>query len=655
MTSVGRSMSNKNASRMLAGFFECYSKVWRPRGSYINVKHFSASSIHRKKIRKILDKSQPLEPARTRFAPSPTGFLHLGSLRTAIFNYLWAKKTGGQFILRIEDTDRKRTVAGAEKRLCDDLRWAGLHWDEGPDVGGRYRPYNQSSRNDLYQYHANELLQTGHAYRCFCPSKQDAQQSSEPTEIGARIGGCSSDCKSLPKGEVQDRVQQGQPSVVRFNSKQERVIWKDFVYGEIHVKGDSGSKMFNSIADTVLMKTDGTPTYHLANVVDDHDMRITHVIRGTEWMPSTALHVALYEAFRWQPPLFSHVSLLTDEGHNKLSKRNFDVDVASLIQKHGLLPEALVNYLVLLGWSNPDKNDVKSIQELTDIFDLKFTKGDTVVTTEKLFYLQKQHARRRIIAAGSDPSQSHLLDLLVQYLQKPAKVSKWDREVKREILGNRDVDLYLRSILLIDPGTYDTPRRYLDENNYFFRRAKAKTTRQCASPATESEFISPDEATQADSLEDGGSFTTTSASLSNQTLDLTYPAEVRQMVEQIVENDKVKKALSLWHNERKSLPRNAHELHEIIAGAAVTCQNVLFDLMVAHATRVLKEKGADTEGESFVLKKTPEYKAMNVDFHKYLRSLISGRSEAGPSTFRVMAVLGYEESVRRVREQSSVT
>lgn len=166
---------------------------------------------------------------------------------------------------------------------------------------------------------------------------------------------------------MQDRVNQGQPSVVRFNSKQERVIWKDLVYGEIYVKADSGSKMFNSIADTVLMKTDGTPTYHLANVVDDHDMRITHVIRGTEWMPSTALHVALYEALRWQPPLFSHVSLLTDEGHNKLSKRNFDVDVASLIQKHGLLPEALVNYLVLLGWSNPDKNDVKSMQELTDI------------------------------------------------------------------------------------------------------------------------------------------------------------------------------------------------------------------------------------------------------------------------------------------------
>ncbi|KAF2225992.1 hypothetical protein BDZ85DRAFT_192331 [Elsinoe ampelina] len=431
MTILICSSSEILRSRTAGAARRCVSSATRPcmtawtRGSTASTRLISQG----KRVRKVFDKSQAITPARTRFAPSPTGFLHLGSLRTAIFNYLWAKKTGGQFILRVEDTDRKRTVVGAEKRLFEDLRWAGLQWDEGPEIGGKYRPYNQSKRNDLYQYHANELLDSGHAYRCFCPAGRHSAGSAEPTEIGAKLGGCSGDCKGLSKGDIQDRLDKKTTFVVRFQSHQDRIVWNDLVYGDIVNKADSGSKMFNSIADTVLVKSDGTPTYHLANVVDDHDMKITHVIRGTEWMPSTPLHVALYHAFQWQPPLFAHVSLLTDEGHNKLSKRNFDVDVASLIQKYGLMPESLVNYLVLLGWSNPDKKDVKNMKELVDVFDLKFTKGDTVVTTEKLFFLQRQHAMRRVKEAISDPDASHRLDVLLAYLREQTKVMNWQPQM----------------------------------------------------------------------------------------------------------------------------------------------------------------------------------------------------------------------------------
>ncbi|PNS17619.1 glutamate-tRNA ligase [Sphaceloma murrayae] len=550
---------------------------------------------------------------------------------------------------------RKRTVEGAEQRLYEDLKWAGLDWDEGPGVGGKYKPYNQSSRKELYDYYAKHLLGSGYAYRCFCPSSQQQGSIAEPTEIGAKIGGCPSDCKSLSETEVSELMHSKRPFVIRFRSQQNPIVWNDLVYGAIKMKADSGSKMFNSIADTILMKSDGSPTYHLANVVDDHDMKITHVIRGTEWMSSTALHVALYEAFRWNPPTFAHVSLLTDEGHNKLSKRNFDVDVASLVSKFGLLPEALVNYLVLLGWSNPTKMDVKTVEELVDIFDLKFTKGDTVVTMEKLFFLQKQHARRRIMAAATNADQTNQLDLLVDYLQRPAKVSAWDPTTRDEILGGRDVRLYLQSILLIDSGTYETPRRYLDENNYFFKRAKPRNARP-ENGSTETmkggqENFDPRDAHISDDGETLTFMASTAKPISLRDLELTYPAEVKQMVEEIVKNDKVKETLSLWHDPAKSLPDNARDLHDIIAGAATTCQNILHGLLIRYVARVRDEAGLTSEGETSEMKKTPEYKTMAVDFHKYLRSLLSGRSKAGPSTFRVMAVLGYEESRRRIEEQ----
>ncbi|KAF4551127.1 Glutamate--tRNA ligase-like protein [Elsinoe fawcettii] len=598
--------------------------------------------IHQKRVRKVFDISQTLTPARTRFAPSPTGFLHLGSLRTAVFNYLWAKRTGGQFILRVEDTDRKRTVSGAEKRLCEDLKWAGLEWDEGPGVGGRYRPYNQSARNELYQYHANELIDTGHAYRCFCPASMPTADNTEPTEVGAKLGGCSGDCKGYSQSDITERIERKDTFVVRFNSQQDRIIWSDVVYGEIMNKADSGSKMFNSIADTVLVKSDGTPTYHLANVVDDHDMKITHVIRGTEWMPSTPLHVALYEAFRWQPPLFAHVSLLTDEGHNKLSKRNFDVDVGSLVQKYGLMPESLVNYLVLLGWSNPDKKDVKSMQELIDVFDLKFTKGDTVVSFEKLFFLQRQHAMRRVKEAISSPEASNKLDLLVGYLRDHAKVKDWHPQMRKQILGNRTVDMYLQSILVIDPGNYETPRRYLHENNYFFRRA---AYREAVEDANQEPPL-PDNRAESTSPFDRPD----SGRPVSREIELTFGKEVKQLVDEIIDHQVIRDSLALWNRPQEDVPRNVKELHDQLAQAAQPCQDILNALLIGKVSHVLRAKGAEIGDESIAtLKKTAEWKQMTVDFHKYLRSRLSGRIDGGPSTFRVMAVLGYEESRLRIK------
>lgn len=345
----------------------------------------------------------PLSPARTRFAPSPTGNLHLGSVRTALFNYLLAKATKGQFLLRIEDTDAKRTIPGAEEKLYEDLTWAGLQWDEGPLVGGPHGPYRQSQRLALYQAQIALLLDSDHAYRCFCTPQRLDEFNRIRHEKGLPLG-YDRKCTHLSKAEAEERAYAGQQHVIRFRSPSAWPKYQDLIFG----RSGHGEHVFRSLLldesvypDSILIKSDGYPTYHWANVCDDHDMQITHVVRGSEWMSSTPLHVALYQSLNWTPPVYAHVPLLVDENGQKLSKRNMDSDVASFRAK-GYLPEALINFAALLGWSHQQKKDVMDLDRLIELFDMKITKGNTIVAFSKLDYLQTHHIKAKIENGGAD-------------------------------------------------------------------------------------------------------------------------------------------------------------------------------------------------------------------------------------------------------------
>ncbi|HPN81939.1 MAG TPA: glutamate--tRNA ligase [Spirochaetota bacterium] len=297
---------------------------------------------------------------RVRFAPSPTGYLHIGGLRTALFNYLFARKTGGAFILRLEDTDRTRLVPDALDDIMRCMRWLGIDWDEGPDKGGAYGPYTQSERLALYQKHAQDLLDSGHAYRCFCtPERLEAMREAQKSDT--RYDG---HCRSLPQAEVQRLMDAGLPSVVRLKvpTAGETVV-HDFLRGEM--------RFDNRLQDDlVLLKTDGFPTYHLANIVDDHHMKISHVLRGEEWISSAPKHVMLYDAFGWTPPVFVHLPVILSPNGGKLSKRDGATNVREFIEI-GYLPEAMTNFLALLGWSYDGERSMFTMEELEKEFVLE--------------------------------------------------------------------------------------------------------------------------------------------------------------------------------------------------------------------------------------------------------------------------------------------
>lgn len=244
------------------------------------------------------------------------------------------------------------------------------------------------------------------------------------SQIGAAVGGCQSDCASISDDQSAERAHKGDRHVVRMRKPAKSPNWTDLVYGKVSLDKSSKHKLPQNLGvdGVVLLKGDGTPTYHLANVVDDHHMKITHVIRGSEWMASTPLHMALYGAFDWTPPAFAHVGLLTDKDQAKLSKRNFDTDIGSLRRKHGILPETLTNFLALLGWRNPTRDDVMELQDLIDTFDLKFTKGNTIVSFDKLWYLQRNHAKiiieRAMNSEQPDPSFENLVNFVVGAVEK---------------------------------------------------------------------------------------------------------------------------------------------------------------------------------------------------------------------------------------------
>ncbi|MCJ1281528.1 Glutamate--tRNA ligase mitochondrial [Xylographa opegraphella] len=388
----------------------------------------------------------PSIPARTRFAPSPTGYLHLGSLRTALYNYLLAKATGGQFLLRIEDTDTKRTISGAEDSICRDLAWAGLQWDEGPQIGGPYAPYRQSERTAQYQEHAAKLLDSRHAYRCFCTQERLDSLARERKRLGLPTY-YDRNCLSITKEESDERAHRFEPHVVRLVTPAQYPEYNDLVYG--HVGKPKGQRLGpasqNSFEDPVLLKSDGSPTYHLANVVDDHHMKITHVIRGAEWMPSTPKHLELYKAFDWDPPAFAHVALLQDTNKQKLSKRDLNMDLEKL-RREGILPEALMNFVALLGWSHSMGSDFFSPQQLIDNFSLKFTKGNVVVNFGKLNYLQGLHFRNYLVEANENVER--IVDQIVTHLREDSKIM-----ILPETLNGRTLREFVMALLRMDTSS----------------------------------------------------------------------------------------------------------------------------------------------------------------------------------------------------------
>ncbi|PLX69382.1 MAG: glutamate--tRNA ligase [Denitrovibrio sp.] len=325
------------------------------------------------------------ENVRVRFAPSPTGYLHVGGARTALFNYLYAKATGGKFLLRIEDTDRTRFQEDSLKEIFESLRWLGLEWDEGPEKGGDFGPYIQSERLDKYNEHAQMLLDGGHAYKCFCTSERLDQVRKEKEARKEQHGGYDRKCRDLSPVEVQANIDAGMPFVVRLKAPLEGTIaFEDMVRGTIETP-------VNMVDDTVLLKTDGFPTYHLASVIDDHFMEITHVMRGDEWIASTPRHVLLYKAFGWEAPVFAHLPVILSPTGGKLSKRKGAASVMDY-KKGGYLPEALLNFLSLLGWNPGDDRELLNIEEIIEAFTAKkISSKPSVFDEQKLEWMNGQY------------------------------------------------------------------------------------------------------------------------------------------------------------------------------------------------------------------------------------------------------------------------
>jgi glutamyl-tRNA synthetase len=362
---------------------------------------------------------------RTRIAPSPTGDPHVGTGYIALFNLCFAKQHGGQFILRIEDTDQARSTSESEQAIFDSLRWLGLDWAEGPDVGGDYGPYRQSERKHIYQVHVQQLLENGHAFKCYRTAGELDTLRNERKEAGVHTALKPSDLK-LSNEEVADREAAGAPYVVRMNVPEEVGVCevKDMLRGTIEAD-------WTLVDAQILMKSDGMPTYHLANVVDDHLMEITHVIRGEEWINSAPKHILLYQYFGWDVPVFCHLPLLRNPDKTKLSKRKNPTSIL-YYQNVGYLPEAVTNYLGRMGWSMPDEREKFSLAEMQEHFDIKrVSLGGPIFDIDKLKWLNGIWIRENL-------SDNELLQRMVAWAFNAENVAKVIPHVKprMETLGD---------------------------------------------------------------------------------------------------------------------------------------------------------------------------------------------------------------------------
>ena len=329
------------------------------------------------------------QEVRTRFAPSPTGFMHLGGLRAALYGYLFARKNGGKFILRIEDTDQVRFVEGATEVIYDTLRRCGMNWDEGPDVGGPVGPYIQSQRKDLYLPYAQQLVKTGHAYYCFC-TKEELEERRAACEAKGEVFKYDKHCLHLTQEEIQRKLDAGVPYVIRQNAPTTgETSYDDLVFGHMTFPNDT-------LDDMVLIKQDGMPTYNFANVIDDHLMGITHVVRGSEYLSSAPKYNLLYEGFGWEVPTYVHCSPVMRDAQHKMSKRNGDPSYEDL-KAQGFLTNAILNYVALLGWSprgEQSEQEFFTLDELVEAFDIGgISKSPAIFDIEKLTYFNANYLR----------------------------------------------------------------------------------------------------------------------------------------------------------------------------------------------------------------------------------------------------------------------
>jgi nondiscriminating glutamyl-tRNA synthetase len=364
---------------------------------------------------------------RVRFAPSPTGFVHIGSLRTALYNYLFAKKMGGEYILRVEDTDQTRLVDGAIENMLTGMAWGGVNHTEGvvlDDNGnitqkGEYGPYIQSERLDIYKDYISQLLDNGQAYYCFC-TKERLDEVREKQKEAGETPKYDGHCRDFTKEEVEAKISAGVPHVIRLRLPENHVIkFTDLVRGETEFNT-------NDLDDQVLIKTDGFPTYHFAVVVDDHLMKITHVIRGEEWVSSTPKHVYLYEAFGWEAPTFVHLPNILNSEKKKLSKRHGDVAVEDFKTK-GYLPEGLINYVALVGWSPEDNQEIFSMEELENAFSVeRVSKSGGVFDTEKLNWVNQHYIK--------NADDAYLTDLALPFLVEAGFITEEEATTKYDFL-----------------------------------------------------------------------------------------------------------------------------------------------------------------------------------------------------------------------------
>lgn len=379
---------------------------------------------------------------RVRYAPSPTGYPHIGNIRTALFNWLFARHGGGKFIVRIEDTDQARKVDGALESIMDSLRWLGLDWDEGPEAGGEYGPYFQSQRVDLYQEYARKLLDGGKAYRCYCSAERLAAMRADMAARKESMRSYDRHCRDLGL-EQQARLEaEGKTPVIRFKAPIEgETTFNDLIRGDITFAN-------SELDDLVLLKSDGYPTYHLANVVDDHFMQITHIMRADEWLSSTPRHVLLYRALDWEPPLFAHLPMILGTDKSKLSKRHGATSLTEYRDK-GYLPEAMLNFLALLGWALDDKTDIIDREGLIKHFTIDgISKTAAVFSHEKLDWMNGVYMRRIVEEKGIEEFTARALPFLEAGL--PREV---ERPLDREYVNRVAPMIYERVKLLSDaPG-----------------------------------------------------------------------------------------------------------------------------------------------------------------------------------------------------------
>lgn len=396
---------------------------------------------------------------RTRFAPSPTGYMHIGNLRTALYAYLIAKKDGGDFILRIEDTDQERYVEGAVDVIYDTLKIAGLNWDEGPDIGGPVGPYVQSERMGMFKSYAEELVKTGHAYYCFCDKERldEVRKIQEASRIAPMY---DRHCRDLSPEEVQAKLDAGIPYVIRQKMPLEgTTTFHDEIYGDITVEN-------STLDDQILIKTDGMPTYNFANVVDDHLMGITHVVRGNEYLSSAPKYNLLYEAFGWDVPTYVHCAPVMKDQTHKLSKRNGDASFQDLMEK-GYLPQAVLNFIALLGWAPTGEQEIYTLDELKQVFSISgISKSPAIFDSQKLRAINAAYVHKM--------TPEEFQEAAVPYIRQTVKRTDIDLPLLCSVLQNRT------EVFSDIPEQVDFIDQMPEYDLEMYRHKKMKTTPETA-------------------------------------------------------------------------------------------------------------------------------------------------------------------------------